>query len=75
MILFLSSMLYSNACILLFEGNKILVSKTVVLRQWERSKQKFGFINSFDKAKFLFSFRRYLYFHVIVIVLVIRGQW
>ena len=37
--------------------NKFLVSKeTVVLRRWERSKQKFGFINSFDKTKFLFCF-------------------
>ena len=33
---------------------EFLVSKeTVVLRRWERSKQKFGFINSFDKNKFL----------------------
>ena len=31
------------------------VSKeTVVLRRWGRSKQKFGFINSFDKTKFKF---------------------
>ena len=34
--------------------HEFLVSKeTVVLRRWERSKQKFGFINSFDKTKFL----------------------
>ena len=40
---------------LLWICNKFLVSKeTVVLRRWERSKQKFGFINSFDKTKFLF---------------------
>ena len=40
------------------EVNEFLVSKeTVVLRRWERSKQKFGFINSFDKPKFLFPDR------------------
>ena len=31
--------------------NKFLVSKeTVVLRRWERSKQKFGFIKRVDKG-------------------------
>jgi len=31
--------------------NKFLVSKeTVVLRRWERSKQKFGFIKRADKG-------------------------
>ena len=31
--------------------NEFLVSKeTVVLRQWERSKQKFGFIKRVDKG-------------------------
>ena len=31
--------------------NQFLVSKeTVVLRQWERSKQKFGFIKRVDKG-------------------------
>ena len=31
--------------------NEFLVSKeTVVLRRWERSKQKFGFINRVDKG-------------------------
>ena len=39
----------------LITAHEFLVSKeTVVLRRWERSKQKFGFINSFDKTKFLF---------------------
>ena len=34
---------------------EFLVSKeTVVLRRWERSKQKFGFINLFDETKFLY---------------------
>ena len=37
-----------------FKHNKLsefLVSKeTVVLRRWERSKQKFGFIKRFDKG-------------------------
>ena len=33
------------------EDNKFLVSKeTVVLRRWERSKQKFGFIKRVDKG-------------------------
>ena len=33
--------------------DKFLVSKeTVVLRRWERSKQKFGFIKRVDKTKF-----------------------
>ena len=32
--------------------NKFLVSKeTVVLRRWERSKQKFGFIKRVDKSE------------------------
>ena len=32
--------------------NKFLVSKeTVVLRRWERSKQKFGFIKRVDKGE------------------------
>ena len=32
-------------------SNKFLVSKeTVVLRRWERSKQKFGFIKRVDKG-------------------------
>ena len=36
--------------------NEFLVSKeTVVLRRWERSKQKFGFIKRVDKTKFLFK--------------------
>ena len=36
--------------------NEFLVSKeTVVLRRWERSKQKFGFIKRVDKTKFLAS--------------------
>ena len=36
--------------------NRFLVSKeTVVLRRWGRSKQKFVFINSFDKTKLLSS--------------------
>ena len=35
--------------------NEFLVSKeTVVLRRWERSKQKFGFIKRVDKTKFLY---------------------
>ena len=34
------------------EVNKSLVSKeTVVLRRWERSKQKFGFIKGVDKGE------------------------
>jgi len=33
-------------------SNKFLVSKeTVVLRRWERSKQKFGFIKRVDKGE------------------------
>ena len=33
-------------------NNKFLVSKeTVVLRRWERSKQKFGFIKRVDKGE------------------------
>ena len=36
--------------------HEFLVSKeTVVLRRWERSKQKFGFIKRVDKTKFLYS--------------------
>ena len=36
---------------LLLEENEFLVSKeTVVLRRWERSKQKFGFIKRVDKG-------------------------
>ena len=38
-----------------FLVNEFVVSKeTVVLRRRERSKQKFGFFNSFDKTKFLY---------------------
>ena len=34
------------------ELNKFIVSKeTVVLRRWERSKQKFGFIKRVDKGE------------------------
>ena len=34
-----------------FKVNEFLVSKeTVVLRRWERSKQKFGFIKRVDKG-------------------------
>ena len=34
------------------EANKFLVSKeTVVLRRWERSKQKFGFTKRVDKGE------------------------
>ena len=34
-----------------FPKNEFLVSKeTVVLRRWERSKQKFGFIKRVDKG-------------------------
>ena len=37
-------------CTLIFD--KFLVSKeTVVLRRWERSKQKFGFIKRVDKGE------------------------
>ena len=36
---------------LFYEINEFLVSKeTVVLRRWERSKQKFGFIKRVDKG-------------------------
>ena len=35
----------------IYETNEFLVSKeTVVLRRWERSKQKFGFIKRVDKG-------------------------
>ena len=35
----------------IFKANEFLVSKeTVVLRRWERSKQKFGFIKRVDKG-------------------------
>ena len=35
-----------------YRKNKFLVSKeTVVLRRWERSKQKFGFIKRVDKGE------------------------
>ena len=38
-----------------FKVDEFLISKeTVELRRWERSKQKFGFINSFNKTKFLY---------------------
>ena len=49
-------------------SSKFLVSKeTVLLRRWERSKQKFGFINSFDKTKFLFSSAVFLTSNFIVL--------
>ena len=33
-----------------YQGNEFLVSKeTVVLRRWERSKQKYGFVKRVDK--------------------------
>ena len=35
--------------------NSLVSKETVVLRRWERSKQKFGFINSFDKTKFKYE--------------------
>ena len=36
----------------IWKSNKFLVSKeTVVLRRWERSKQKFGFIKRVDKGE------------------------
>ena len=41
----------------LWEINEFLVSKeTVVLRRWERSKQKFGFIKRVDKTKFTLKY-------------------
>ena len=55
----LFSVVYAHVglCIVVYAslGYEFLVSKeTVVLRRWERSKQKFGFIKRVDKTKFLF---------------------
>ena len=41
----------SKQQVVVIDINKFLVSKeTVVLRRWERSKQKFGFIKRVDKG-------------------------
>ena len=51
----MAQLLKSSSWAKLIPDYEFLVSKeSVVLRRWERSKQKFGFINSFDNTKFLF---------------------
>ena len=43
--------MFNLAILLVIFNNEFLVSKeTVVLRRWERSKQKFGFIKRVDKG-------------------------